>query len=49
MPLGLDYGGAETVARLAEIETPPERFEQLRVLEAAALEALLERRRARGA
>ncbi|WP_162906704.1 DUF1799 domain-containing protein [Algihabitans albus] len=49
VPLGLDYGGAETAARLAGIEPTRQRFAQLRTLEAAALEALLERRRERRA
>ena len=45
VPLGLDYGGVEATARMAEIEVTPARFSELRLLETAAVSALLERRR----
>jgi hypothetical protein len=45
VPTGLDYQGVEAAARLAAIETTPDMFRRLRVLERAAIDAIAEQQR----
>lgn len=44
-PVAMDYAGVEAAARLAGIDVTPPLFADLRIMEAAALRAMAERRR----
>ncbi|WP_221931105.1 DUF1799 domain-containing protein [Telmatospirillum sp. J64-1] len=44
-PLGLDYHAAEAAARWMRIKRTPDLFEDLRVMELAALQAMAEKRK----